>query len=635
MSLPYEIGVSQSNYKELEYILYEDGEIINRFTIDKQPKDLSNKSTKLQEFIKTLLTKEDIGITDDEGDFIKYTKEQIQEKIQKTLGLLQASIQSYNQNKDKIEEEREKQKHDAELKEAEEGYTKLCTILEENKVSFIDFVTSLGMWLNGGETVNTIKGFLCHSSTYLGIKPIWFLVLGPAGEGKSIIEESAYTLIPPGAFTNGRMTESALYRKAVTENKNYLDCKIARMGDMGGDSDFEKYEGTIDRFKELTTEGVTKFDVTGDNKDPETGERTVLELEVYGYCSVSMTSVHSEKLKDQLLSRGIDVTPQATNEEVKLYKRYNQGKIKRYYSGTITGYIHLVHQYLTYLKMTHARVEVINPYFDCISNWLEESEYFKRYLDIITLLVQTVTILNYNFRQRLIAEDGTEYVISEPQDNELIANLFNPGFGLTETAKVVLNKLIELYNKTEDGNSPHLTLESYEDLANFEFSDYNNNHGRLDARHTLFSVSTVKHVFSKIKSLKRVEVGEIFKHLVDMGYIVAMGKVYRSNKNVYRLNTITRLESGKLNFDDDIVARYVQDLAPIFDIGPHLLLEKTNIENQYTASPCSIDDLDLPPWVSLSADRVPWGDILGSRVPKKDFQEPQSAEHKEGVKDES
>lgn len=614
VKLPYEIGVSQSSYKEYEYTLYDDGEIIRRFTSKNKPKDFSTRSTHLNEFITALLEKEDLGVIDDEGEFVKYTKDQIIEKVMKIMGFLQAEVSNFNRNKDQIKEAKVKQKNEKELKYLKERYDSFCEILEEYDVSVMDFVTLMAMWQNGGETTNTLKGFLCHTSTYFKIIAIWFLALGRAGEGKSVIDESAQKLLPKEAFLNGRMSESALHRKTSNGNECYLDGKIMTMGDMGGDYDMENWSDTLNRYKELTTEGEVEVEKVGEGIDPKTGERAVITFKVRGKCSVSMTSVHSEKLDDQILSRGINVTPQATDEDVQKYTKYYRGKVKRQRETIIQDYLELFHDYMAYIQRKYSRIEVINPYWDSLSEWLKESEFFKRNLNMFSLLVTAVTLLNYNFREKIISIDGTiEYVVSTKEDNLVIASLFDPGFGLTEVARLVLNKLIEQYNKKGKSQVDYLAD------ANLEYSTYVQSNGNLNKSNTIFSVATASHTCKKTQALNRLKYGPIMGHLSDFGFIAPLGKMNgNSNKNVYCLQVVEPVESPEIRFKDNVIEDYVVEMSPVYDVDAPTLLEIVKNENVKKGSPCSIPDLELPPWVSTDASKMFFNALKGEKVPQSE-----------------
>ena len=55
----------------------------------------------------------------------------------------------------------------------------------------------------GGESQNTLTGLICHCTTYFKIKSVWFLVLGKAGDGKTVVDNASEKLMPDDAFENG------------------------------------------------------------------------------------------------------------------------------------------------------------------------------------------------------------------------------------------------------------------------------------------------------------------------------------------------------------------------------------------------------------------------------------------------
>ena len=625
VELPYEIGVSQSDFKNYEYLLRKDGDIIGRFTSKNKPRDLSTRSPHIQDFLNILLSQGDLGITNADGDFIEYTKEQLSNKIIKVLEQLQSSVTAYNQNKDRIKQEQRNKEHDELLAHLEKRANELCTLLEENKVSLNDYIDILIEWVNGGEYINTKKGMLCHLATYFKILPIWLMVLGRAGEGKSVIDESARKMLPAEAFQNGRMSESSLHRKSKKFGKNYLDGKIMVMGDMGGDYDMEKWNDTIARYKELTTEGRVEVEKVGEGIDNETGERVIVTFEVCGYCSVTMTSVHSEKLDDQILSRGINITPKASNEEVNLFAKYLKGKVRKKQQHILEKYLGLLHDYIRYIYHKYRDVEVINLYEDCVADWMKDSKFFKRNRKIIMALIETVTLLNFEFRETIVSDEGDLYVISTKEDNILVTNLFDAGFGLTESARLVQNKLVQLYSQNEE-------YEKYSSNSRMEYVTYRDTHSAIKNCKRIFTVATASHSCSKTKSLARLDYGAIIKHLTDYGFIEAIGKMNRGNKNVYALTEegILPIESSEIVFDDDVVSAYIDEMSSIYGVYAPTLRKIEKSQNEFTASPTVIFDLEHPPWVSASASEMPTQDFEVPKVPKHNANLPQSASNTRG-----
>ena len=130
------------------------------------------------------------------------------------LASLDAMFDAYVENKAR------KDLEDKEAREIEDEqqlgvrFDEFGDFLIENNLTINQFLFYAAEWLAGGETHNILKGTFCHLSTYFKIKPIWFLPLGKAGEGKSVIDEAAKMMLPDDVFENGRVTESALHRKS-------------------------------------------------------------------------------------------------------------------------------------------------------------------------------------------------------------------------------------------------------------------------------------------------------------------------------------------------------------------------------------------------------------------------------------
>ena len=387
---PFEIGVEKKG-KNYIYILYNDAIIVERWSGDKSPISLNKNST----FINDSCKKIGEVKVDYEGTALTLSKDQVKDKVMGALASLDAMFDAYVENKAR------KDLEDKEAREIEDEqqlgvrFDEFGDFLIENNLTINQFLFYAAEWLAGGETHNILKGTFCHLSTYFKIKPIWFLPLGKAGEGKSVIDEAAKMMLPDDVFENGRVTESALHRKSRIHGDNYLDGKVMRMKDMGGDKDMEKWGDTIDRYKELSTEGETEIEMTGDGIDQDTGERKVIYFKLKGYCSCSITSVNSECFDGQILSRGIDVVPAATNEQVKMYAKYNRGTVASYREWIINSHLALFHDYVQYLKKyVVPNFGVINVYWECLENWFKETEFYKRNLSLYPALVETVTLLN-------------------------------------------------------------------------------------------------------------------------------------------------------------------------------------------------------------------------------------------------
>ena len=231
---PYEIGVEQ-NGKIYTYILYDADSILERWSGDKPPISMNKNST----FINDSCKKIGEVKVDFDGTVFKYSKDQVKDKVMSSLASIDAMFNAYLENKaeNDLKEQQEKEVETEEY--LGKRFDEFADFLIENDITLTQFLFYTAEWLAGGETKNILKGTFCHLSTYFKIKPIWFLPLGKAGEGKSVIDEAAVAMLPDDVFENGRITESALHRKSKIFGPDYVDGKVMRMKDMGGDRDIE------------------------------------------------------------------------------------------------------------------------------------------------------------------------------------------------------------------------------------------------------------------------------------------------------------------------------------------------------------------------------------------------------------
>ena len=598
---PYEIGV-ELNGKAYTYILYDADNILERWSGDKSPIAMNKNSAFINDSCKKIgeVKVEVDGVT------FTYSKDQVKDKVMSALASLDAMFNAYIENK----AENDLKEREAKEEETEQllgqRFDEFADFLIENDLTLNQFLFYAAEWLAGGETHNILKGTFCHLSTYFLIKPIWFLPLGKAGEGKSVIDESAVAMLPSDVFENGRITESALHRKSRIHGPTYVDGKVMRMKDMGGDRDFEKWSDTIDRYKELTTEGEVEIDMTGEGIDQETGERKVINFKLIGHCSCCITSVNSECFDGQILSRGIDVAPTATNEQVKMFAKYNHGTVASYREWIIRSHLGLFHDYVRYLKnYVVPEYGVINPYWECLEEWFKETEFYKRNLSLYPALVETVTLLNADYRKKIHAKDGKDYIVSTKEDNKLIGDLFNPSQGLTNNAIRIFNLLVRRH-----GNYKPNTLEEAftEDDAIKDWEDYQTGARSLKNCGTLFTVANVRRAASKDNNkYKGLPYGEIIQSLVNAGFVQVMGKMKRGNHNVYALDHWEPIGDMTITFDDDCISRYVSEMSSVYGVTCHALWEIIESENIENLNEGSKPKIRLPPWVSPVGQSVVGG----------------------------
>ena len=592
---PYEISVEKSGKNTYRYQLLKDEVPITRHTQKDEPINLNRTS----QFVKESISKIH-GLTTETTDGItfQYTKAQIGDQVMKTLSFLQDKLSSYVSNKaenDKVEYKKRLEEQEELLYQRSEEF---CDFLYEHDITLIDFLYYAAEWLSGGEVKNILKGMICHLSTCFKIKPIWFMPLGKAGEGKTIIDEAAQQLIPQEVFLNGRISESALHRKASIEGTDYVDGKVMLMRDMGGKLDLEKWKDTIDRYKELTTDGVTEIEKVGEGLDEDTGERKVISFKLHGYCSVSITSVNSESFDGQILSRGINVSPEATDAQVKLYHKYCNGLISRKRDKIIEEQISLLHDYIRYIMIAHApHVKVFNPYWECLESWFHESEYYKRNLSLYSSLVEAVTLLNYEFRPKIVSSDQQEYVVSSREDNELVSDLFNVSQGLTSNATHIFNLMVKWFQPADT-----LEVDVNEQIEEEYFNYQHNNLNLKDCKY-IFGVSNVKNKGSRIKKLRNLPYGDIVNSLINNGLVQVVGKMNRGNNNVYALDHWEPIDETKIVFDDECISEYVDSMCVPYGLDPTPLWRIVNGEKTENDVEHSFKDLEFPPWVSPVSEK--------------------------------
>ena len=439
------------------------------------------------------------------------------------------------------------------------------------------------------------------SAVFTDMSPGYYFVTSTAGSLCALHEDSDIATVVE------KNTVPTVDKKEKTSGNDYVDGKVMLMRDMGGKLDLEKWKDTIDRYKELTTDGVTEIEKVGEGLDEETGERKVISFKLFGFCSVSITSVNSESFDGQILSRGINVIPEATDQQVKMYHKYNNGLVKTKQSKIIEDEIGLLHDYIRYIMLVHApHVKVFNPYWECLESWFHESEYYKRNLALYSSLVEAVTLLNYEFRRKQTASDGQEYVISSREDNELVSDLFNVSQGLTSNATHIFNLMVGWFRPAD-------TLETnFNEEIEEEYFNYQHNNLNLKDCKYIFGVSNVRRKGSRIKKLRNLPYGDILNSLINNGLVQVVGKMNRGNNNIYALDHWEPIDETKIVFDEDCISEYVDSMCVPYGLDPTSLWKIVNGEKTDNDVEHSFKDLEFPPWVSPVTEKVRTGFAKGT-----------------------
>lgn len=505
-------------------------------------------------------------------DNTQLQKDYVQDELMIMMNSLAHDLVTYIESTISRENE-EREKHDVErLKELERVKDEFIALCESSGVTPIDVLNVLITYKANGENKNILTGILCHYSTYFKRKPLWFMAVGGSGEGKSFIEKASVSFVPDSAKMDGRMSENAVHRLSLDYSPSVLDGKILRMGDLGSKKDFERYEGVLNVYKQLSSNEKIEKTITSDSVNKETGERGVIKMHLEGECSVTFTTVHSETIDEQYASRGFIVEPVGTDDEVQNYTLHDDGDYKVEINEIEDEYIkRLVWGYVEYIHLKYKDARVYNPFQNCLYNWLKKHpNYFKRDLKKYKALVDVVTLLNFPWRN-LKEVDGVVYLTSTIQDNQLIGSLFQPIFGLSPVAVKLFNKCVDWFFK-QSTNDPtgivasdvicDCTPEEYLEFTEKELDKYEANNLKMKDFVGVFTASSITKRLSRNK-LKVTELGNVLYNLTKAGVIEDTGvKLNRSQKNIYRLSCFEPFTDELIEFDDDVIEDYVSKVAP-------------------------------------------------------------------------
>lgn len=417
--------------------------------------------------------------------------------------------------------------------------------LKGHNATVMDFLEFISTWLLSGESKNIMTVFFAHFSTITGLRPIWTIFLGGPGEGKSAIEQAAFSLIPDRCKYSGRSSYAATLNQARDLGNDFLDQKIISLGDLGGKNSYIKWEETLDVYKELTTEGFYDYKKMQDTPDPETRQKEVVTIRVEGYPSVSFASTHSDGLTGQYLSRGITISPVGSDDDILRYRRFVRPATRaKAFRDELTGHVmKLFHSYIETLLKDIETVEVINPYYLCLEDWFRGSNNIKRVSEMFPLLVDAVTLFNYQRRHLITTVDGDKYYLATKEDNEVIAKLFDITPGLTAQVVTFYNKLVDRVGKY-----------NYD-----EYEDYLRGDKNINECKSIFTVSTLRHNrFRRASEDEKEQYSKFCQLLVDAGKLDKLMKNHKGH-NVYCLTDAEKMGTSNMNCDISKVKEYLEE----------------------------------------------------------------------------
>jgi hypothetical protein len=106
---------------------------------------------------------------------------------------------------------------------------------------------------------------------------------------------------------------------------------------------------------------------------------------------------------------------------------------------------------------------------------------------------------------------------------------------------------------------------------------------------------------------KGLPYSEIIQSLLNAGFVQVMGKMKRGNHNVYALDHWEPIEDMTINFDDECISRYVDEMSGVFGVTSHALWEIIHSENIENSGLNVNPKIRVPPWVSPVGQSVVGG----------------------------
>ena len=83
-----------------------------------------------------------------------------------------------------------------------------------------------------------------------------------------------------------------------------------------------------------------------------------------------------------------------------------------------------------------------------------------------------------------------------------------------------------------------------------------------------------------------------------------MGKMKRSNHNIYALDRWEPVEDMTIVFDDECISKYVDEMCPVYGVTQSTLWEIIKNEKIENSDLELKPKIKLPPWFSLAAQGV-------------------------------
>lgn len=490
----------------------------------------------------------------------EYKSDVVANKFNQIVLILQENYEVLLNLKDKVEAETRLQQELEDKKKQSEASVKLQSLKYP-----LNWIASITDWKTAGERNNIIISFLGYSSQVILKNPLSVIGLGDASSGKSHILEVARSYIPKEYILyEKKITEAALFRRSE-QAEDFYDGKIVNYGDMGGKNDQDFAEESKALMKELQTDGFLNKPLLV--PDGEGGYESK-DLILSGRPALTYTTVPGHDFDGQEQSRSIFVTPRMDNQyEFNLMNEYIEFK-----GITYDKMVHyhkeaeLIPYMVSDLREKLEDIEIINPYFYTVVDYLKNSRYYKRDLPKYNNLLKTITALGY-YNHEVYECKGKKVIFVTLDDIQLFKSV------------------LEMYH---DSISHNLSLKASEILKSLKQNIQKWAGGENYDLEPSITVNTF--IEKSMINLDKRSVQRYFGELNEGGFLKVVGKV--GNANLWALTTQEKEDEN----ENEEVATRSQELA-CREIGPCVeeFFEKDTLTEGLTISRQS-DIVERPPW---------------------------------------
>lgn len=496
-------------------------------------------------------------------------------KITNIFGKLKVLLNNFVDEFVEIETAVQKQNEEDELAQNKQTYEEGLNLFE-TKDNPLLYIASLTDWYTAGERINTMITFLCYCSQVILKNPISVIGLGEGSSGKTFVENTALSMIPPEfVIYEKKPTLPAMFRRAES-NPYYYDGKIVVYGDMGGSSDQDEVEETKNLLKELQTDGhlVRPITIKVD------GEFEVVDLVLKGFPCLTYTTVPNYDFDSQELSRSFIFTPRTDNRKI-----FNAQKSCLELKGSKTEQIYqsmlnlksCIQSMVLGLRYKFSDIIIVNPYSESILKFIGESEFYKRDYDKYNGILKVITAFN-SIGRPVFKVNNQNVIFTQPEDIQYFVSLFS-----TYKASITHNlskKATEIYKDIieQDGEWDYQPDTKFEEALDFGF--------------TVNDYYEKGNVHLNKRSLQRY-----FSELNREGYLKVVGKSSRSNMYALMSTSSDAADWTNLFSLSEFTVKhleyeYPENIVESIILNDNVFDEEVSILNQS-------DDVIKPFWVDF------------------------------------